>query len=59
MLIDKVLDALGRIETEVATPEALHVVEFARRSERGICRPKGRPSARPKEPPREPIGPPG
>jgi len=31
-------DALVRIETEVATPETLHLVSFIRRSERGICR---------------------
>jgi len=34
----KLDDALARIETEVATPEALHLVAFARRSQRGICR---------------------
>jgi UDP-N-acetylglucosamine acyltransferase len=45
----RLADALSRIETEVGTPEALHVVEFARRSERGICRPKGRPKARPEQ----------
>ena len=31
-------EALERIEAEVATPEALHMVEFIRSSERGICR---------------------
>jgi UDP-N-acetylglucosamine acyltransferase len=31
-------DALARIEAEIGTPEALHVTEFIRRSERGICR---------------------
>jgi len=31
-------DALGRIETEIPTPETLHLVSFIRRSERGICR---------------------
>jgi UDP-N-acetylglucosamine acyltransferase len=34
----KLEDALVRIETEIATPEALHLVAFIRRSERGICR---------------------
>ncbi len=34
----KLQDALARIETEIATPEALHLVEFVRRSRRGICR---------------------
>jgi UDP-N-acetylglucosamine acyltransferase len=31
-------EALSRIETEVATPEALHLVAFIRASKRGICR---------------------
>jgi UDP-N-acetylglucosamine acyltransferase len=31
-------EALARIESEIPTPETLHLVEFARRSERGICR---------------------
>jgi len=31
-------DALARIETEVATPEALEFVQFIRESKRGICR---------------------
>ena len=30
--------ALARIESEIATPETLHLVSFIRRSERGICR---------------------
>ena len=30
--------ALGRIEQEVGTPDAQHLVRFVRRSERGICR---------------------
>jgi len=34
----KLADALSRIETEVGTPEALHLVSFIRRSERGISR---------------------
>ena len=34
----KLQDALARIETEVPTPETLHLVAFIRRSERGICR---------------------
>jgi UDP-N-acetylglucosamine acyltransferase len=34
----KLEDALARIEAEIATPEALHLVSFIRRSERGICR---------------------
>jgi UDP-N-acetylglucosamine acyltransferase len=36
----KLADALTRIETEVGTPEALHLVSFIRASKRGICRPK-------------------
>ena len=31
-------EALERIEQEIPTPEAQHLVEFIRRSERGICR---------------------
>ena len=31
-------EALARIETEVPSPETRHLVEFVRRSERGICR---------------------
>ncbi len=31
-------DALAKIETELADPDTLHLVEFIRRSERGICR---------------------
>ena len=34
----KLADALERITTEVPTPETLHLVDFVRRSERGICR---------------------
>jgi UDP-N-acetylglucosamine acyltransferase len=34
----KLEDALGRIESEIDTPEARHLVAFIRRSERGICR---------------------
>jgi UDP-N-acetylglucosamine acyltransferase len=34
----KLEDALSKIETEIATPEALHLAAFIRRSERGICR---------------------
>ncbi len=34
----KLQDALLRIETEVPTPETLHLVEFIRASKRGICR---------------------
>src|SRR5689334_7746493 len=34
----KLADALARIETEVPTPETRHLVEFVRKSERGICR---------------------
>ncbi len=34
----KLRDALARIETEIPTPETLHLVGFIRRSERGICR---------------------
>jgi UDP-N-acetylglucosamine acyltransferase len=36
-------EALARIEAEIATPEALHLVEFVRGSRRGICRPRGAP----------------
>ena len=31
-------EALDRIEQEIPTPEARHLVEFIRRSKRGICR---------------------
>jgi UDP-N-acetylglucosamine acyltransferase len=34
----KLEDALERIEAEISTPESRHLVEFCRRSERGICR---------------------
>ena len=34
----KLEDALARIESEIPTPETLHLVGFVRRSERGICR---------------------
>jgi UDP-N-acetylglucosamine acyltransferase len=38
-------DALARIEAAGATPEALHMAEFIRRSERGICRERARQRA--------------
>jgi UDP-N-acetylglucosamine acyltransferase len=34
----KLQDALTKIETEIPTPETLHLVAFIRRSHRGICR---------------------
>jgi UDP-N-acetylglucosamine acyltransferase len=34
----KLEDALAQIESEIPTPETLHLVEFVRCSERGICR---------------------
>ena len=34
----KLAEALARIEAEIPTPDARHLVEFVRRSERGICR---------------------
>ena len=34
----KLVDALAKIEAEIPTPETLHLVNFIRRSERGICR---------------------
>ncbi|MGC4056355.1 MAG: acyl-ACP--UDP-N-acetylglucosamine O-acyltransferase [Paludibaculum sp.] len=34
----KLEDALARIEAEVPTPHTLHLVEFIRKSDRGICR---------------------
>jgi len=34
----KLREALERIESEIPTPETLHLVAFIRRSERGICR---------------------
>jgi UDP-N-acetylglucosamine acyltransferase len=34
----KLADALERIESEIPTPDTLHLVSFIRRSERGICR---------------------
>jgi len=34
----KLDDALVKIETEIPTPETIHLVSFIRRSERGICR---------------------
>ena len=34
----KLQDALARIETDLPAPETLHLVQFIRRSERGICR---------------------
>jgi UDP-N-acetylglucosamine acyltransferase len=34
----KLQEALAKIETEIPTAETLHLVDFIRRSERGICR---------------------
>ncbi len=34
----KLQEALARIETEIPTPETLHLIDFIRRSQRGICR---------------------
>jgi UDP-N-acetylglucosamine acyltransferase len=34
----KLQEALGKIEKEIPTPDTLHLVDFIRRSERGICR---------------------
>lgn len=34
----KLEDSLARIASEIPTPETLHLVDFIRRSERGICR---------------------
>ncbi len=34
----KLEEALARIESEVPTPETLHLAAFVRRSQRGICR---------------------
>jgi UDP-N-acetylglucosamine acyltransferase len=34
----KLEEALARIESEIPTPETLHLVNFVRRSKRGICR---------------------
>jgi UDP-N-acetylglucosamine acyltransferase len=34
----KLQEALAKIETEIPTPETQHLVDFIRRSERGICR---------------------
>lgn len=34
----KLQEALAKIETEIPTPDTLHLVDFVRRSERGICR---------------------
>jgi UDP-N-acetylglucosamine acyltransferase len=34
----KLKDALARIESEIPTPETLHLVKFCRASARGICR---------------------
>ena len=34
----KLEEALVRIEAEIPTPETRHLVDFVRRSERGICR---------------------
>ena len=41
----KLQDALDRIETEAASAETLHLVEFIRRSKRGIARPRAQPFA--------------
>jgi len=38
----KLADALVKIETDLATPETLHLVRFIRQSERGICRERTR-----------------
>jgi len=38
----KLEEALARIQSQVRTPEALHLVNFVRRSSRGICRPSQR-----------------
>ena len=40
----KLDEALSRIESDVATPEGLHLVRFVRSSKRGICRPHDRNS---------------
>jgi UDP-N-acetylglucosamine acyltransferase len=47
----KLQDALARIESELATPDALHLVSFIRRSERDICRPsaESKPWDRPRD----------
>lgn len=34
----KLQDALAKIESDLPTPETMHLVNFIRRSERGICR---------------------
>jgi len=34
----KLEDALAKIESEIPTPETLHLAAFVRRSKRGICR---------------------
>jgi len=41
----KLEQALARIEAEVATEEARHLIAFIRRSERGITRPRPRPES--------------
>jgi UDP-N-acetylglucosamine acyltransferase len=38
----KQTEALEKIEREVSTPETLHLVQFVRNSERGICRERNR-----------------
>src|SRR6266849_2790468 len=38
----KLEDALDRIQSQLRTPEALHLVNFVRSSSRGICRPSRR-----------------
>lgn len=47
--------ALARIEREVHTEEARHLVEFVRRSERGICRDFRGKNSRPAIQPRESL----
>ncbi len=43
-------EALKRIELEVPTEEARYLVDFIRRSERGICRERRKPESRSQEP---------
>lgn len=42
----KLDDALTRIDAEIAAPEVRHLTDFIRKSERGICRERGRRSVR-------------
>ncbi|MGC2659388.1 MAG: acyl-ACP--UDP-N-acetylglucosamine O-acyltransferase [Bryobacteraceae bacterium] len=42
----KLEDALMRMEAEMDSPEVRHLIGFVRRSERGICRERGRRSVR-------------